>query len=198
MALPTGLLPLFVFLVTVGVSSVATSVATLRARDDAKSFPTALREGIAAAAGTYLGGISVVWAVTGGPLWGTPAALLAVGFVAAAVVVALPLSIGRRVVAAATDADPDRALRDATSGWPVAMVVVFGVFVAPGGVAGGHLFDLDGPHVCLVGFCGIDVFLLEGVVIAAVVGLVAPGAIGSAIHAGTAHSDSTRSLATVG
>jgi predicted MFS family arabinose efflux permease len=65
------------------------------------------------------------------------------------------------------------------------MLVVFGVFVALGGFAGGHLLHLGGPRTCLVGFCGVAVALVAAVVFEAVVAVVGPGVAELVFHAVT-------------
>ncbi|WP_152039400.1 hypothetical protein [Salinigranum salinum] len=74
-------------------------------------------------------------------------------------------------------------------GWPVAILVVFGVFVAPGGVGGGTVLDLGGTQVCLVDFCGIPAPLAGSVALAAVVAVFGPGVVGLALHAAASPRD---------
>ena len=66
----------------------------------------------------------------------------------------------------------------------VVAFVVFGVFAAPCGFAGGHLLDLGGERTCLVGFCGVAVPLVGAVLLelAVSVAVLGPGLVGSALH----------------
>jgi hypothetical protein len=189
MALPTGLLPVFVFVLTVGVSALTMVGAHLRyASGD--SFDVALRRAGLVVAALYLLGVAVVWALAGGgSLWGVAAALLATGLVALVALVALPLSVGRRLILRVRDVDSETALRFTVDGWPVAMLVVFGIVVAPGGVGRGTVFDLGGDQVCLVGFCGIPAPLAGSVALAAVVAVFGPGVVGLALHAAASTRD---------
>jgi hypothetical protein len=183
-ALPTGLLPVLAFVLTVGVAAPVTLVAHLRSRDGSRSFATALRTALLAAGGVYLAGVVVVWVVAGGlPLWEVAAALAAAGVAALAVLVVGLLLVGRRLVRRTRGTDPDTGLRFAAYGWVVAALVVFGLFVAPGGFAGGHLLDLGGERACLVGFCGVAVSLVGAVLLELAVAVLGPGLVGSALHA---------------
>jgi hypothetical protein len=182
-ALPTGLLPVLVFVLTVGVAAPVTLVAHLRSRDGSRSFATALRTALLAAGGVYLAGIAAVWVVAGGlSLWEVAAALVAAGVAALAVLVVGPLLVGRRIVRRARSTDPDTALRFAAYGWVAAAFAVFGIFVAPGGLADGHLLDLGGERSCLVGFCGVAVSLVGTVLLELAVAVLGPGLVGSALH----------------
>jgi hypothetical protein len=181
--LPTRLLPVFVFVLTVGVSFLTTVGAHLRyAGGD--SFDATLRRAGLVVAGLYLVGVAVavVWLLAGGgALWGVATALVAL--------VALPLSVGRRLIQRVRDVDSETALRFTADGWPVATLVVFGIFVAPGGVGRGTVFDLGGTQVCLVGFCGISAPLAGSVTLAAGVAVFGPDVVGFAFHAATSTRD---------
>lgn len=183
MALPRELVVPFVLALTVGVSAPTALGAHLSHRSGGVPFDAALRGALSAVAGAYLVGVGVVWAVAGGPAWGVPAALLAAGALDLLVGAALPLVIGRQVVRFGTGADRTTALRFAAYGWPLAMAVAFGVFVAPGGTGGGDLLSLGGPTVCLVGFCGVPAALAAAVALELLVILVGPGLLGVALHA---------------
>ena len=181
MTLPTGLLPAVVFVLTVGVSTLTTVGARLLARRRTFTFSLAASFGTVGA--LYLVGVGVVWWLTGGgALWGLAAGLVAAGAVAFVLLGVIPLFVGRRLVCRVRDVDPEPALRLATTGWPVAMLVVFGLFVAPGGLRSGHLLDLGGPRICLVGFCGISLPLLVTVACAGLVALLGPGLVGLAVY----------------
>lgn len=182
MALPTGLVPVFVFALTVGVAGTAAVVAHLFYQTGNGTFASALRDALLVTGGVYLVGVGVVWAIAGGPLWGVPAALVGAGLVALVVSVGLPLAVGQQVVQRTSDADPETALRCATYGWPVAMLVVFGVFVAPGGVVGGDLLDLDGARTCLLGFCGIAIPFAAAVVLELLLAVLGPGIVGVGLY----------------
>lgn len=184
MALPTGLVPVLVFVVTVGLAGPVALAAHLLHRAGTRPFAAALRVAGIEAALLYLVGVAAVWVIAGGwPLWEVAAALVATGAAALLLLGALPLLVGRWLVRRSTGADPDLALRYATYGWPVAALLVFGGFVAPGGVAGGDLLDLGGPRGCVAGFCGIGVAFAAGVVLEALVATVGPGVVGSLLLA---------------
>ncbi|MFB6303089.1 MAG: hypothetical protein ABEH78_09550 [Haloferacaceae archaeon] len=184
MALPTGLVAPFVFALTVGVAAPVTLGAHLFARSGGP-FALALRAAVAEACVAYLVGVGVVWAAAGGAAWGVPAALVAAGVVDLVVGVAIPLLVGRWLVRRASGAGPGTALRYATYGWPLAMAVAFGLFVAPGGVGGGDLLSLGGPRTCLVGFCGVPVALAGAVAVGLAVVTFGPGAVGMALCVAT-------------
>jgi hypothetical protein len=190
MTLPSGLLPIFVFSVTVGVSVSTALIAVVRSRAVGGPFDAVLRTAVLTTSVLYLVGTVAVWVVLGTP-WTVPATLVVAGVATLVVSVALPLAVGRGVIRRARGVDAGTALRFATYGWPVAMLVAFGVFVAPGGVGHGHLFDLEGARICLVGFCGIAVPLLAAMLVELVVVLVGPGAVGAALHAVAARGRGT-------
>lgn len=185
MALPDGLVPVFVFLVTVGVSVTTVLIAAVRSRTGG-SFDAAVRAAVLATGGLYLVGTVVVWVVFGTP-WTVPATLVVAGMATLVLSVTLPLAVGRALIRRVRGVDDETALRFATHGWPIAMLVAFGVFVVPGGVGGGHLIDLEGARICLAGFCGVSVPLLAAVLVESVVILVGPGAVGAAIHTVCCH-----------
>ena len=110
------------------------------------------------------------------------ATLLVAGIGAVLSLALVPLAVGRLLVRRARGVDPETALRFATYGWPVAMLAAFGVFVAPGGPARGHLLHLEGPTFCLAGFCGLDSHLVAALGLETVVALVGPGTVGLLIH----------------
>ncbi|ESP87959.1 hypothetical protein [Candidatus Halobonum tyrrellensis] len=190
MSLPVGLLPVFAFVLTVGVSVPATLGAHLALRAGG-SFGSALRGALVEAGLLYLVGVGVIHFVAGGgSLWGGTTMLVVVGLAAAVVLVALPLAVGRWVVGRVRNLGPDEALRFAAYGWPVAAAAVFGVFVAPAGPgpAGGHLLSLGGPTTCLAGFCGVPVSLAAAAALELLVALVGPGVVGAAVHASVART----------
>ncbi|SEK31773.1 hypothetical protein [Haloferax larsenii] len=179
MALPTGLLPVFVFVVTAGVATLVTLGAYLSWRRGSRSFSAGLRRSLLGVSLLYLVGTAVVWAVAGGgSLWGVAAALVASGVAAFVVLWTAPLLLGQYLVRRLRGVDSETALRQVTYGWPVAMLVVFGLFVAPGGPTSGHLLHLDGATTCLAGFCGLSVLLLVAVALELVVAVVGPGLVG--------------------
>jgi hypothetical protein len=191
MALPDGLLPVFVFIVTVGVSVSTVLVAAVRSRAGAGPFDAVLRTALLATSTLYLVGTAAVWVVFGTP-WTVPATLVVAGVATLVVSVTLPLAVGRALIRRTRGVDAETALRFATHGWPIAMLVAFGVFVAPGGIGGDHLLDLEGTQICLAGFCGIAVSLLAAVLFEVAVVLVGPGAVGAVVHAVTARRRETR------
>lgn len=184
MALPTGLLPALAFALTAGVAvSVRLGAALIRRRgidEDAR----ALRSATKGVAVLYLAGVAGLWGLTGfGALWGLPAALVAAGLAALGLLVALPLSVGEWLLRHGRGLRRDEAWGYAADGWVVAMVLVFLVFVAPGGPAGGTLFDLGGPRICLAGVCGLSVPFLGAVVLEFLLAVLGPGVVGLLLHA---------------
>lgn len=179
MAAPTGLLPPFVFSLTVGISAVTALVAWIRFRTAGGPFRAALRMAAVTTACLSLVGVGVVWWFAGG-LWSVAAALLASGVVASVVLVVLPVWVGQRLVRTVRGVDADTALRLSTAGWPVAMLGVFGLLVFPTG--GDTLLALGGPRRCLAGFCGVAVSLVVGSSAAATVAAVGPGLVGLLCH----------------
>lgn len=187
MALPTGLLPAFAFVLTVGISAPVTLAAHLSYRSGSQSFGRALRVALFEAGLLYLVGVFVVWTIAGGgldvELWEIPATLVITGVGALLVLTALPLVVGRQLVQRLRDVDSETALRYSTYGWPIAMLAVFGIFVAPGGTTRGHLFHLGGEHICIAGVCGIAGSSALAVLVAAVVAVLGPGTVGVVIAA---------------
>lgn len=93
--------------------------------------------------------------------------LVGVGECFGVALVAVPLVAGRRLVRLVANADPETALRTATYCWPPAMVVVFGLFVSPGGAGRVTFFHLGGSESCLLGFRGVSVRSLAAVLLGA-------------------------------
>lgn len=179
MALPVGLLPVFWFVLTVGLSVPIAVAAHQFRRAGTTSMSSALRIAFSEAGLLYLVGVGVIWTITGGgSLWATIATLVVPGIVAGIVLMVLPLLVGRAVIQRSTGIDSDRALQHATYGWPVAMVAVFGIFIAPGGLTAGHLFDLGGQPICLAGHCGIPTWLAVAALLELVVAVLGPGFVG--------------------
>jgi len=186
MALPTGLVPAFVFVLTVGIAVPVTVGSHLIYRNGNEAFSSTLRGAFLGAGVLYLVGSLVVWVVAGGiGLWEIPVTLLVVGVVALIVLMVLPLMVGQRVVQQFQGADRGTALRFATYGWAITMFVVFGIFLAPGGVVHGNILSLGGERVCLVGFCGISVSFAGAVILEAFVALLGPGGTGLVLHVAT-------------
>lgn len=185
MALPTGLLPVLAFVVTVGVSTPVALAAGLLYCSGTRSFGRALRVALLEAGLLYLVGVGVVWAIAGSgfdvELWEIPAILVVTGLGASLVLVALPLVVGQRLIQHLRNVDSETSLRFATYGWPIAMLVVFGIFIAPGGPTRGHLFDLEGMRICLAGFCGIAVPIVLAVLLEVLVAVFGSGLIGASI-----------------
>lgn len=183
MALPTGLIPLFGFVLTVGISLPVTVGAHLLYRNGGGSFGAALRAALYEASGLYLVGVIVVWSIAGGlAVWEIAATLLVTGFLTLVVLTAIPLFVGRRLVRYVGEADSKTALRYATYGWPISMLVVFGMFIAPDGLAHGHLFALGGKQICFAGHCGIRLWFATAILAELVVAVLAPGIAGLALY----------------
>lgn len=182
MTLPTGLIPVLVFVVTVGISVPVTLTAHLMYRNEIQSFASAVRMALLEAGLLYLVGVIVVWAIAGGgldmQLWEIPVTLVVTGIGVLIVLTAIPLIVGQNLINHFREVDSETALQYATYGWPVAMLAVFGIFIAPGGLTQGHLFHLEGAQICLVGFCGINVSFAAAVLLEAFIAVFGPGLIG--------------------
>lgn len=182
MALPTGLLPVLAFVVTIGVSVPVAVTTLLSSRTGTQSIRRALRIALFEASLLYLVGVIVVWAIAGGgldtELWEIPATLVVTGVGTLLILTALPLVVGQKVIQHWRQVDPEGALQYTVAGWPIAMLVTFGIFVAPGGLVQGTLFDIGGPTICLVGFCGISLLLMGAFFLEALVVVVGPGLVG--------------------
>lgn len=182
MALPTGLIPVLAFVLTLGISVPVTLSAHLFYSKGADSFGRALRVAVLEAVLLYLVGVIVVWSIAGGgldmELWRIPATLVVTGVAALLLLVALPLVVGQQLVRRLRDVDSETALRYTTYGWPITMLVVFGIFIAPGGPGNGHLFHLEGAQICLAGFCGILVPFAAAVLLELLVTIFGPGLFG--------------------
>jgi hypothetical protein len=191
-ALPVGLLPALVAALTVGVAFPATIVAHVLARRG-RPFDAALRTALGGVAGLFLLGVVVVATVAGpGARVPVAVALLAAGAGAGVVLVTLPLAVGRTVLVRARGLDPETALRFATYGWPVAALAVLVGFLAPGGLARGHLLHVGGDTVCFVGFCGVSLVLLAAALLELAVAVLGPGVVGLVLHASTTPGDGRR------
>lgn len=181
MALPIGLIPVFGFVLTVGIAIPVTLGAHLFYRTNNSSFVSALRAAVLEAGGLYVVGVIVIDAIAGGG-WSGTIMLLFVGGVAAVVLIVVPLVLGKRLIRSVRDADSETALRYATYGWPLTMLVVYAIFVAPGGFTLGHPFMLSGERLCLAGHCGRPGSALTWMMILElVVAVLGPGTIGLAI-----------------
>lgn len=180
-ALPTGLIPVLAFVLTVGVSIFVTLTAHFVFTSRGQPFHTGLRRAVYAASLVYLVGVGVVWAIAGTgsspELWEIPATLLGAGILALVLLTGLPLWIGPRLIRFNSTVDAETALRYTTYGWPIAMLAVFGIFVAPGG----HLFALEGPQTCLIGFCGLSIWLVFAVLLEVVLAVLGPGIVGQLV-----------------
>ena len=182
MALPTGLLPVLAFVITVGISGPVAVTTLLASRTGTQPIRTALRMALLEASLLYLIGTIVIWAIAGSgldtELWEIPVTLVMTGVGTLLILTALPLAVGQKVIHHWRHIEPEAALRDTVAGWPIAMLVTFGIFIAPDGLAQGTLFDLQGPTICLVGFCGIRLLLAGTVVVEGLVAVFGPGLIG--------------------
>jgi hypothetical protein len=191
--LPTGLVPVAAFALTVGVSTSVTVGAHLLARAGNRTFPSVLRTALAGTGLLYLFGVGIVWLVAN-PLAATnvAAVLVVAGAAAFAIVVALPLFVGRRLVERATGVDSATALGHATTGLPVAALVVFAIFVAPGGLATNAISGLGETTICLASFCGIARGFAIAVFVQLFVATVGPGLVGFALALSSAATGETR------
>ncbi|WP_049986304.1 hypothetical protein [Halobellus rufus] len=182
MTLPTGLLPVLAFVITVGISGPVAVTTLLASRTETPPIRRVLRLAVLEASLLYLVGVTVVWAIAGGgldpELWEIPATLVITGVGSLLILTALPLAVGQKVIHHWRHIEPEAALRDTVAGWPIAMLVTFGTFIAPGGLAQGTLFDLQGPTVCLVGFCEISSQLAGAIFVEILLAVFGPGLIG--------------------
>lgn len=130
----------------------------------------------------YLVGVIVIWTIAGAgldtELWEIPATLLVTGVATLLILTALPLAVGQKAIQHWRHIESEAALRYTVAGWPIAMLATFGIFIAPGGLAQGTLFDIGGPTICLVGFCGIRLLLAGAVFVESLVAVLGPGLIG--------------------
>lgn len=182
MALPTGLIPVYVFVLTVGIATPVTLGAHLSHRAGTRSFGAALRAALLEAGGLYLVGVIVMWAIVrGGSLEVVVITFLIPAGVALLVLMVIPLVVGQQIIQRVKEVDTDTALRFATYAWPITMLLVFGIFIAPGGFTSGDLFSLEGDQICLVGFCGIIVPFAVAVLLELIVAVLGPGFIGSVL-----------------
>lgn len=179
MPLPEGLIPVFVFVLTVGISVPVAMAAFLFARRSRQSFEAGLQVAVVEAASLYLIGVLAVSAIAGGSAaWPVAGTLLLVGIMAFGGLMGLPLLVGRLIVQRVRSLEDQQAYRVVTAGWPPAMLGVFLLFIAPGGLTGGDLFSLSGPTVCTAGFCGISLPFALAVGLATVLAVFGPGVIG--------------------
>lgn len=178
MALPTGLIPVYAFVLTIGVGFSVTFGAHLLARS--RPFEAALRQAIQLVAGLYLVGVAVVWAVAGTAVWEVALLLVVSGGIALVGLVVIPLAVGRSVIRRSSGADSASSLRAATVGWLTTLIAVFGIYVGLGGLGGGAVVHLPGREVCVIGFCGVAVWTVGAAVVLAGIMLVGPGLFGLA------------------
>lgn len=190
MALPNGLIPVLVFVLTVGIAVPVTLGSHLIYRSGEGTFGSALRIALVEASGLYLVGTIVIWAIAGGfELWEIPVTLLVTGALAPIVLMVFPLMVGQRFVQHFRAVDRDTALRFATYGWPITILVVFGIFIAPGGLVHGDLLSLGGERICLAGFCGISVSFAVAVILEVVVTVLGPGIVGLVLYSSVVRTD---------
>jgi hypothetical protein len=187
MALPTGLLPVLAFVITVGVSGPVAVTTLLVSRTGTQPIRRVLRLAVLEASLLYLVGVIVVWAIAGGgldpELWEIPATLVVTGVGTLLILTALPIVVGQKIIHHWQQIEPESALQYTIAGWPIAMLITFGIFIAPSGSAQGTLFDIGGPTVCLVGFCGISLLLAGAVFVEALVAVFGPGLVGLVLSA---------------
>lgn len=192
MALPTGLVPVLAFVLTVGLAVPVTLGAHLFHRNGTGSFVSALRAALIEAGLLYLVGVVVIWSIAGGvELWEVPATLVVTGVVALFGLMVLPLAVGRRLVRRVKRVDSETALRFATYGWSMTMVVVFGVFVAYR-ILTRDLYHPGSEQLCLVGFCGIGVSFAAAVLVEAIVAVLGPAIFGLVLYSSSATARTLR------
>lgn len=136
----TGLLVVFVYVLTVALSTPLALAVVFLTRQRSVTAALGTIVGILAALVTL--GSTVVAALVS-PLAGV--VTFASGVAALLGLVVLPLVIGRTVVRRTTGVDREVALRLAVTAWPVALAASFGLFVAPGGPTRYNLTFLTGP-----------------------------------------------------
>lgn len=179
MVLPTGLLPVFAFVLTVGISVPVAIAAHLTSGSQTQLFGRALRVSLLEAGLLYLVGVIVVWAIAGGglnmELWEIPTTLVITGIMSLLVLAVLPLVVGQHLVQRLQAVDSETGLRYATYGWPIAMLAVFGIFVIPDGEIYGA--------VCFAGFCGVAGSSAPAILLGALVAVLGPGVVGVLIAA---------------
>jgi hypothetical protein len=190
MALPTGLIPVLVFVLTVGIAIPVTLGSHLIYPNGNGAFGSALRIALVEASVLYLVGILVIWTIAGGfELWEIPVTLLGTGIIALIVLMFFPLMVGQRIVQHFQAVDRETALRFSTYGWPITMLVVFGIFIAPGGLIQGDLLSLGGERICLAGFCGISISFAMAVILEVVVAVLGPGIVGLVLYSSVVRTD---------
>lgn len=179
MALSVGLIPILAFVITIGIPVSVALTAHQFHRNRDGSFILTLRAAILEASLLYIVSIFVIWSIAGGgSLWGTVAALFVIGLAALVVLMVVPLLVGQQIIQRLGDTDPETALSYATYGWQIALTIVFGIFIAPGGLTHGHLFHLNSETICLAGHCGIGIWLAMAVCLKLVVAVLGPGLLG--------------------
>lgn len=182
MALSAGLLPVFAFVITAGVSGSVAVTTLLASRTGTPPIRKVLRLAAFEAGLLYLVGVIVVWAIAGGgldpELWEIPATLVVTGIGTLLILTTIPIVVGRKIIHHCQQIEPERTLQYTVAGWPIAMLIIFGIFTAPGGSAQRTLLDIGGPTVCLAGFCGISLLLVGAVFVEALVAVFGPGLIG--------------------
>lgn len=176
---------------TVGIAVSVTLGSHLIYRKCNGAFGSAIRIVLFEASVLYLVGILVIWAIAGGlEPWEISSTLLVTGIFALIVLIAFPPIVGQRVIQHFRGVDRETALRSATDGWPIAMLVVFGIFIAPSGLVHGDLLSLGGERICLAGFCGISVPFALAVVLGVFVALLGSGIAGIALYTSTERTNS--------
>jgi hypothetical protein len=183
MPLPNGLLPAYVFVLTVGLAVIVTARAHHRTRTTNSTFTRALKDAFTEAAALYVVGAVAVWILSGThSVLSLVVTMFVPAIVAFILLMGLPLLVGRWFVARYADLDGETALRLTTYGWLLTMALVFAVFMAPGGFTGGHIFAIEGQQTCLAGFCGIIIPFAVLVAIELVIALVGPGLVGVILY----------------
>lgn len=175
-----GLLPVLAFVMTVGISGPVTLTTYLFHASGTKSFSRVLRIALFEAGLFYVIGIYVLWSIGAGI--SRVITLLIIGMMSLIVLVAIPLMVGQQFVQYITETDSETALRYTTYSWPPAMLIVFGIFIIPGGVHRVTFFHIGNIEACLLGFCQISILSIGAVLLQALVVLFGPGVLSVLQH----------------
>lgn len=175
-----GLLPVLAFVMTVGIPVPVTLTAYLFYRSGARPFTRTLQVAFLEAGLFYALGVYVLWSIGAGI--SRVVTLLIVGAMSLILLVAMPLIIGQQFAQYMTEVDSETALRYTTYSWPLAMFVVFGIFVIPGGIHRVTFFHIGGMDTCLLGFCQISVLSVGAVLLQVLVAFFGPGIISVIQH----------------
>lgn len=175
-----GLLPMLAFVMTVGISTPVALTTHLFYHSGARPYSRILQLALLEAGLFYILGISVLWSIGAGV--SRVVTLLIIGAMSLIVLVAIPLMIGQWLIQKMTGIDSETALRYTTSSWPFAMLVIFGIFVIPGGINRITFFHIEGIEVCLLGFCRISLLSIVAIFLQVLTTFFGPGVVGVIYH----------------